>query len=70
MGEAAVASDDLAAVLGVAADRVRGAGWFARMEYGAAADLAAPPAGGDVALSIFANDLDVRRVFASRGSKG
>jgi hypothetical protein len=57
-------------VLGVAADRVRGAGWLARMEYAAAADLAAPAAGRDVALSIFANDLDVRRVFASPGSKG
>jgi hypothetical protein len=68
--QAADTSDALAAALGVAADRVRDGGWFARMEYAAAADLATPPAGRDVALSIFANDLGGRRVFTSRGSEG
>jgi hypothetical protein len=40
------------------------------MEYAAAVDLAAPPAGRDVALSIFANDLGGRRVFTARGTEG
>jgi hypothetical protein len=60
----------LAAALGVAAERVGNAGWLARMEYAATADLAHPPADRDVALSIFANDLGGRRVFTMRGTEG
>lgn len=64
------ASKDLAEALGIPIERVGDAGWLARMEYAAAADLAAPPGNRDVALSIFANDLGGRRVFTSRGSEG
>lgn len=63
-------SSDLAAALGIADARIGEAGWVARMEYAAAADLAAPPTGRDVAFSIFANDLNGRRVFTTRGTEG
>jgi hypothetical protein len=63
-------SASLAAALGVATDRVGAAGWLARMEYAAAADLAAPPQQRDVALSVFANDIGGRRVFTVRGTEG
>ncbi|RTM13598.1 MAG: hypothetical protein EKK33_10580 [Bradyrhizobiaceae bacterium] len=64
------ASSSLAKALGVSPERVNDAGWLARMEYVAAADLAAPPANRDVALSVFANTLDGRRIFTVRGSEG
>ena len=60
----------LAKALGVAPERVGGAGWVVRMEYAAAADLATPPTGRDVGLSIFANSIGGRRVFTVRGSEG
>jgi hypothetical protein len=69
-GRGAGTRDDLAKALGIAADRLPSAGWGARMEYAAAANLAIPPEGRDVAYSIFANDLEGKRVFTSRGSEG
>ena len=69
-GAGATTSQELASALGVEQDRVGGAGWLARMEYAAAADLGAPPADRDVALSVFANDLGGRRVFTVRGTEG
>lgn len=60
----------LAKALGVPIERVGDAGWLARMEYAAAADLAAPPRNRDVALSLFANKHDGRRVFTARGTEG
>lgn len=59
----------LAAALDVPVEHVGTAGWMARMEYAAAGDLADPPS-RDVALSIFANDLDGRRIFTVRGAEG
>lgn len=64
------AGPSLANALGVPTERVGAVGWLARMEYVAAANLAAPPVGRDVALSVFANNLDGRRVFTTRGSEG
>jgi hypothetical protein len=63
-----VCSSDLAA-LGVPAKGLGDVGWRAKVEYATAADLAAPPA-RNVALSIFANDLDGRRVFTARTAEG
>jgi hypothetical protein len=59
----------LAYALGVQPARADGAGWLARMEYAAAADLGTPPAKRDVALSLFANDVAGRRVVTVRGKE-
>lgn len=60
----------IAAALGVGRERVGAAGWLARMEYVAAGNLAAPPAGRDVALSIFASgEGDGQWKMAVRGAQ-
>jgi hypothetical protein len=63
-------SPSLAAALGVEPDRVGDAGWRARMEYAAAADLVRPPEQRDVALSIFANAYNGKRVFTVKAKEG
>ena len=59
--------ETLAEALGVQGERADGAGWLARMEYAAVANLGEPPAKRDVALSLFANDVGGRRVITVRG---
>lgn len=62
-------ADSLAEALGIPRERAEGAGWLARMEYAAVADLGQPPAKRDVALSLFANDVEGRRVITVRGKE-
>lgn len=52
----------LAGILGTTAEKVGGVRYLGRLEYAAAADLAESATDDNVALSIFANDIDGRRI--------
>jgi hypothetical protein len=51
----------LAGILGVTGESIGNARYLGRMEYAASAELANPRAKDDVALSVFANDIEGRR---------
>jgi hypothetical protein len=63
----------LAAVLGETGQDLGGLVYAARLEYAAAPDLADPQQRqkrDDVLLSIFANQVDGRRIYTTRGAEG